>query len=143
MGYDRDIISNQLEHFSAERLAALAIEWADDKVMTYLIEEALELYHGILPSQEFRPRPEQLEALGFPVAHQGGLAQIGYHQATDREEAEATRMVLWWAGTHQYQLRKRPSAQAQWSTIYATWSTEENFTGLFAHFFASTPCPTK
>jgi hypothetical protein len=102
MGYDLDLISSQLEHFSAERLAALRVEWADDKVMSRLILEAQELYHGIMPSNRFRPDSAQLEALGFPLAYQFTPHRFGLYQVTDRAEGEATRMMRWWVGTDQY-----------------------------------------
>jgi len=136
MGYDREVIREQLEHRSAEQLATLLVEWADDQVMTGLIVEAQELYHGLAAGLEFRPSAAQLEALGFPLRYQYNPKHIGYWLATDHEEQLAIRMVLWWAGTGQYQLRRWPNPQTQCSTIHATWSTEEDFVGLFHHFFS-------
>jgi hypothetical protein len=143
MGYGLETIRGQLENFSAEKLTALRREWADDKVMTRLIDEELELSHGITPANQFRPSPAQLEALGFPMAYHHTPKSIGYFMPTDLPEREATRMVLWWAASGQYQLRRRPDAQAPWSTVHGAWSTEEDFTGVFTYFFTQSTCPTK
>jgi hypothetical protein len=104
--------------------------------MSRFISEAQELYYGITPSNRFRPDSAQLEALWFPLAYQFTPHRFGLYQVTDRAEGEATRMMLWWVGTDQYQMRRRPTPQVQWSTIHAVWSTEENFVGLFKHFFS-------